>query len=70
MIRGKENRRPLLFRPIEIRAHVRAFLAASLTGEAGLDVGQPNIIRPTVAVDRGPMAAPEIRATDHEAANA
>jgi hypothetical protein len=55
---------------MKIRPDIRAALAASLTGEARLDVGQPGIIRPAVAADRGPMAAPEIRAIDQEAANA
>jgi len=42
---------------MEIRADVSASLAADLAGEARLDVGQPNVIRPSVAADRYPMAA-------------
>jgi hypothetical protein len=55
---------------MEIRAEIRAPLAAGLAGEARLDVGQPDVIRPSVAADRRPMAAPEIRAIDQQAANA
>jgi hypothetical protein len=42
----------------------------SLAGEARLDVGQPDPIRPSVAADRGPLAAPEIEAIDQQPANA
>jgi hypothetical protein len=49
---------------------ISAPLAATLTGEARLDVRQPNVLRPSVAADRGPMAAPEIGAIDEETANA
>jgi hypothetical protein len=58
-----------LFLPIEVRADVSASLAASLAGEARFKVGQPNIVRPSVAADRGPMAALEIGAIDQQAAN-
>jgi hypothetical protein len=54
----------------KIRADISASLATSLAGEARLDVGQPDAIRPSVAADRGPMAAPEIRAIHQETANA
>jgi hypothetical protein len=40
-----------------------------LAGEPGLDIGQPNIIRPSVAADRGPVAALVIGAIDQETAN-
>ena len=55
--------------PIKIRSDIRAFLAAELAGEAGLDVGQPNVVWPAIAADRGPMAALVIRAIDQETAN-
>jgi hypothetical protein len=64
----KRNRRSTLLLPIEVRADIRAFLAAALASEPPLDVREPNAIRPSVAADRGPMAAPEIRAIDQEAA--
>jgi hypothetical protein len=66
----KRNRRSTLLLPIEVRADIRAFLAAALASEPPLDVRQPNAIRPSVAADRGPMAAPEIGAVDQETANA
>jgi hypothetical protein len=66
----KRNRRSTLLLPIKVRADIRAFLAAALASEPPLDVREPNAIRPSVAADRGPMAAPEIRAIDQEAANA
>jgi hypothetical protein len=55
---------------MEIRADISASLAAALADEARLDVGQPDAIRPSVAADRCPTAAPVIRAIDQEAANA
>jgi len=71
MIGGIDNRHaPGLFFPMEVRADIRAPLAAGLAGEAKLDIGQPNIIGPSVAADRRPMAALIIRAIDQETANA
>jgi len=61
------DRRPV---PIEIGPDIRAPRAAGLAGEARLDVGQPGIIRPAVAADRGPMAAMVVRAIDQQPANA
>jgi hypothetical protein len=55
--------------PIEVRPHVGAPLATSVAGKPRFQVGQPDVIRPSVATDRGPMAASEIRAIDQEAAN-
>ena len=59
-----------LLLPIEIRADISAPQAASLADEQELQVGQPNVIRPSVAADRCPMAALVIRAIDQETANA
>jgi hypothetical protein len=71
MIGGIGNlRAPGFYFPVEIRADISASLAANLAGESGLDIGQPNAIRPLVAADRGPMAALVIRATDQQTANA
>jgi hypothetical protein len=55
---------------MEIRADISAPQAAGLASEPPLDVREPNAIRPPVAADRSPMAAPEIRAIDQETANA
>jgi hypothetical protein len=38
--------------PIEIRPHVGTALAAFPTGEALLDIGQPDSIGPAIAADR------------------
>ena len=60
---------PLLPIPIEVWPDVGTQGAASLANESRFKVGQPNVARPSVAADRGPMAAP-IRAIDQQAANA
>jgi hypothetical protein len=62
--------RGALFFPTEIRAYVRAFLAASLTGEPRLKIGQPDLIGPSVPADCRRMAALVIGAIDQETANA
>jgi hypothetical protein len=59
-----------LLLPVEIRANVSAPLAACLASEPGLQIGQPNIIGPSVAADGCPMAAVIIGAIDQETANA
>ena len=56
--------------PMEVWPDIRALRAAALADESRLDVGQPNIIRPSVAADRGPMAAMVVGAIDQETANA
>ena len=70
MIGGGNLRTPGLSLPMEIRADISALPTAGLAGEAWLYVGQPNVIRPPFAADRGPMAALIIRAIDQQAANA
>jgi len=55
---------------MEVRPDVSASLLAYLAGEPGLYVRQPNIVGPPIAADRDVMAAPIIRAIDHEPANA
>jgi hypothetical protein len=45
-------------------------LAASLARESRLYIGQPDVIRPSVTADRGPMAALVIRAIDQNPADA
>jgi hypothetical protein len=63
-------RLPGLLLPMEIWADIGASLAANLAGKARLDIGQPDVIRPSVAADRCPMAALVIRAIDQETTNA
>jgi hypothetical protein len=55
---------------MEVGPYIRAALAAGLTGEARLDVGQPNIIWPPITPDRGPMRAVIVAAINQQAANA
>jgi hypothetical protein len=55
---------------VEIRPDIRAPRAAGLAGEARLDVGQPDIIRPPLGADGRPKAALVIRAIDQQPANA
>jgi len=50
---------------MEVGPNIRAIDAADLTGEPGLDVGQTDVIGPSVAADRRPRAE-----LGHEAANA
>jgi hypothetical protein len=59
-----------LLLPVEIRANISASPAAGLAGEPALDIGQPDVIRPSVAADRDRVAAPIIGPTDQEIANA
>jgi hypothetical protein len=71
MIGGGGNLRAPDFQfPVEVRADISASLATTPADESPLDVGQPDVIRPPVAADRGPMAAPVIGAIDQETANA
>jgi hypothetical protein len=55
-------------RPVEIRPDVSTFLAASATREQQLDIGQPDVIRPSVRAHCGRVAAPIIRAIEQETA--
>src|SRR3974390_1912720 len=55
--------------PIELRPHISATMAAGATDEPRLNVGQPGIVRPVVAVDRNRMAAVMVRAIDQQAAH-
>jgi hypothetical protein len=70
--RTSARRRPQvrLSFPIEVRTDISASPAAGLAGEARFDVGQPNLVGPSVGADRDPMAALEIGAIDQQAANA
>jgi hypothetical protein len=53
-----------------VRSDVGTSPAAGLAREPGFDVREPDIIGPSVAADRRPMAAAIIGAIDQEAANA
>jgi hypothetical protein len=54
---------------LPIRPRIRATPAASLAGKPRLDVRQPNIIRPSVAADRSPMAAMIVGTVDEQTAH-
>ena len=64
------NRAPGFFFPMEIWADIRTAAAASLTGKPRLEIGKPDVIGPSIAVDRCVVAAAEIRAVDQETTNA
>jgi hypothetical protein len=55
---------------VEIRADVGALLAAGLAGEQRLDIGQPDVIGPSIGVKARPMAAVIVRAIDQDSPNA
>jgi hypothetical protein len=55
--------------PIEIRPYVRAALAADPTGEALLDIGQPDIIGPGIAADRDGVATAVVGANNQQPAH-
>src|SRR6516165_12404346 len=56
--------------PIEIRPHVGAALSADLADETMLNVGQPDIIGPAIAVDRSRVAAALVGAIDKQPTHA
>jgi len=51
----------------KIRPHIRAPLAAGAADEVRLDIGQPDIIVPSLGADRDRVAALVIRAVDQNA---
>ena len=55
---------------MEVRPDVGASLAAGFADEAGLDIGESDVIRPLVRADRDGEAAMEICAIDENAAHA
>jgi hypothetical protein len=55
---------------MKVRPDVGALPAAGLTSEQGFDIGQPDIIGPSIGADRGRMAAMIVRAIDQETAHA
>jgi hypothetical protein len=55
---------------LPIGPHVGTFPAASLAAKPRLYIGQPNVIRPSIAADRCVMAAPKIGAVDQQPAHA
>jgi len=54
---------------MEVRANISALPTARSAGKPVLQIGQPEIIRPSITAYRGPMGAPKIRAIDQQAAN-
>jgi hypothetical protein len=63
-------RAPRLCLPMEFRPDIRATPAASLAAKPRLQIGQADVIRPSVAADRGLMRAMIIGAVDQKPANA
>jgi hypothetical protein len=55
--------------PMEVRPDVGASLAACLASEQGFEIGEPDVIRPSVAADRDRVAAMEVGAIDQDAAH-
>src|ERR1700737_2316853 len=56
--------------PIEIRADIGTFPAASLADKSRLQIGQPDVIRPSIAAGCYRMATLIVRAIDQEATDA
>jgi hypothetical protein len=56
--------------PVEIRADISALCATGLASEERLEIGKPDVIRPSIAADRCVVAAAKIGAVDQETANA
>jgi hypothetical protein len=54
---------------IKVRPDIRAAAPASLAGESGLQIRQPNLIRPTASVDLDPVYALVVGAVNEKAAN-
>ncbi len=58
-----------LFFPMEVRPHIRTAPAASLAAKSRLQIGQPDIIGPSIAAERRPMRAMVVAAVDQESAH-
>jgi hypothetical protein len=58
-----------LFHTLPIRPRLGSPVSISLAGKPRLQVGQSDIIRPSVAADGCPMATPEVLAIDQETAH-
>ena len=56
--------------PMEVWPHVGTSLAASRANEPGLEIGQADIIGPSIAADRDVMAALVVGAIDEKPAHA
>src|SRR5258708_20124977 len=70
MIDGSRNlRAPGVCRPMEVRTNICAPPAALPAGKLPLNVRPPDVIRPSVAGDRDPMAAVIVTAVDQQTAN-
>jgi len=55
---------------MKVRPDVSASLAAAFANEPGLEIGEPDVIRPLVCAERNRVAALVIRAIDQDAAHA
>jgi hypothetical protein len=51
---------------MKVRPDVGALPATGLTSEQGFDIGQPDVIGPSIGADRSRMAAMIVRAIDQE----
>jgi len=58
------------FSRLPVGPHIRTLPAASLAGESLLQIGQPNVIRPSIAANRRPVRAVTIGAVQQETAPA
>ena len=56
--------------PVEVWPNIGASLAAGLTDEQRLDIGEPNIVGRLIAAACGRVAALVVRAVDQHAPNA
>ena len=56
--------------PVEVGPDVGAAAAASPADEPLLEIGQPNIVRPSITGNRGGVAAMVVGAIDQNAADA
>jgi hypothetical protein len=70
LIADRASQSGIRFSRLPIGPDIRAAPAASFADKPRLELGQPDVIRPSVAADRCPMAALVIRAIDQETANA
>jgi hypothetical protein len=70
LIADRASQSGIRFRRLPIGPHIRAAPAASLAGKPRLEIGQPDVIRPSVGADRCVVAATIIGTVDQETANA
>jgi hypothetical protein len=56
--------------PMEVRPDIGASFAARVADEATFDIGEPDVIRPSVRADRDGVAAAIVLAIDQQTAHA